>query len=117
MGMAMKPPEEQTQMNQELQNNLLQLIQVVANNAKVQLEEKERENREAEEKRREEEEIAEIIRTQLTQIQKQEITDFVAENPNVSLDNLTILFNAKFALNIPQKVYSSLRNSGKYLEF
>ena len=85
---------------------------MVANNAKVQLEEKERENREKEERRREEEEIAETIRTQLTHAQKNEIFEFCTENPKVSLEDSAILFSAKFSKNLPKKIIAAIRTPG-----
>jgi hypothetical protein len=109
--MANKSVEEQTQLNAEIQNNLLQLIQVVANNAKAQLEEKERERKEHEEREREEAEILEIIQSQLNETQKTEISEFITDNPKVSLEDASILFSAKFSKVLAPKVIGYIRNS------
>ena len=76
------------------------------------MEEKERERKEQEEREREEAEILEIIQSQLNEAQKTEISDFLSDNPKVSLEDGSILFSAKFSKVLSPKVIGYIRNSG-----
>lgn len=79
------------------------------------MEEKERERKEQEEREREEAEILEIIRSQLNEAQKTEISEFITDNPKVSLEDASILFSAKFSKVLAPKVIGYIRNSGWFI--